>query len=484
MKASLSIFRLAASFAILAATFSFFTPLNAHHESTPHTHPQNIAPVQNNKGTQQAKPRLSNYQLLGIDAAKQRLGRKMPTGKNIIFGHVEGPAKSYIPNTKLLRFSKVNFNKRSGPSSVAGHATTTASKIYGSSGLAPGVTNVNLFSANSWMGPDFLGLGTGKPPKNEEINIFTNSWIGAEFPGATQLLRRIDYMIDNNGAIVVAGVNNGRNTQVPPLVASSYNGIAVGTWGGEGSSGNYTTIETTGRVKPDIVGIYDKTSFTTPLVAATASLILELAQTRELPQLARPETVKAIILAGATKPWNWKPEPGHTQDKYLGAGILNLNNALLIAEAPQTHTSNPLPDFGWDYASISPTQTHTYNFTIPNNTTKPLTVCLVWNRHILGKSYKLTINKEKNITRDIWVDTPSIADLDLRLLKVNPDNTTRIVTLSDSERDNVEYLYLPKLTSGNYQLQVVRQPDKLKPQAPWPYAIAYRFGGDTWQGDN
>ena len=261
-------------------------------------------------------------ELIGLNSARQRFGNKMPTGKGVKFGHVEGASDSYAPDTTLAKYQHVKFRKRSGTTEVNGHANATAGVIYGENGMASGVTEVDLFNANGWMGNEYLRRGQSREPANEGIRVFTNSWIGGVHPGVEHLLRRIDYMVDKDGVIVVGGVNNGRNTSVPALVGSSWNGIAVGTWGGEGSSGGYTVVEGKGRVKPDIVGPYQKTSFTTPAVAATAGMLLEMADQMEADAgtngklgAGRPEVVKAVLLSGATKPWNWKPTSGRSLDE-------------------------------------------------------------------------------------------------------------------------------------------------------------------------
>ncbi|QQE10181.1 S8/S53 family peptidase [Planctomycetota bacterium] len=439
---------------------------------------------QDGKTATNQKKKLSNYDLIGYNSAKQRLGKKMPTGRGIKMGHVEGPAREYIPNTTTNNFKSVNFHKKSGQSKVSGHATATASRLYGTGGLAKGVTDVDLYSASDWMGKGYLKAGSKDSPVDNDIRIFSNSWIGGESKGTEHILRRVDYIVDRDGVIVVAGVNNGRNTQVPSLLGSSWNGIAVGTWGGKGSSGGYTHTEGEGRVKPDIVGVRDLTSFTTPLVSATAAMILEIADKDQDAEMAQPTVVKAMLLSGATKPWNWKPEEAHSLDKYFGAGVLNVNNTLMIAEGQKAEPSGKLDDFGWSYVALKPNQAVRYLIEKQDEKSNwgPLAITIDWNRSIQGP-VTFTLGPEKQNTINRWMGTPAIADFDLRLIKIEDDGSTKIVAMSDSERDNVEHIYFNELPPGKYAIEILRQ-NINKETEPWPFALAWRIGGENWRGDN
>ena len=438
-------------------------------------------------GAGQTVKRPTRSELIGLTSAKKRLGQAMPTGKGVKYGHVEGPTKEYLPRINDARYEGVVFRKRSGESNVGGHADATAKVLYGRNGMVSGVKEVDLFSANGWMGGGYLRRGQARGPAEEGIRVFTNSWIGGKYPGAEHMLRRIDYLVDHDGVIVVGGVNNGRQTRVPAMVGSSWNGIAVGTWGGEGSSGGYTVIEGEGRVKPDIVGPYQKTSFTTPMVAGTAGMLLEMADGFEAKAgvngggvlgAGRPEVVKAVILSGATKPWNWKPGEGRSLDEYLGAGVLNVNNSLQIMQGGvQKPGEEVVGDWGWDYGQIAGGEVVTYRFEIGERGGE-MSVTLVWNRHIDGRVLGL---RQGNVKRNVWSDLPRVADMDLRLVKIGEDGQRRIVGLSDSERDNVEHLYYAKLPAGRYELEVKRLGDRQK--GKWGYGMAWRIGGEKWKGD-
>ena len=100
--------------------------------------------------------------------------------------------------------------------------------------------------------------------------LYTHSWIAPATAGYEDILRRIDYLADVRGVVMVVGVNNGAGNPVPPLLASAYNTISVGQWDGH-SSGGYTTVEGAGRCKPEIVAPGGLTSFATPVVAAVVA---------------------------------------------------------------------------------------------------------------------------------------------------------------------------------------------------------------------
>src|SRR5438874_9602894 len=81
--------------------------------------------------------------------------------------------------------------------------------------------------------------------------------------------RNYDDYIAQFGTIVVSGAGNG-GTVSPPSTA--YNGLSVGAFGGASSIG---PTADNGRAKPDIVAPGAFTSTSTPLVAASAAILLQ-----------------------------------------------------------------------------------------------------------------------------------------------------------------------------------------------------------------
>lgn len=413
--------------------------------------------------------------LIGITAAEQRLGEAVPTGRGVVFGHVEGNPGKYAPKTGAPWFNGVTFVERSGPSEAFGHATGTASVVYGRFGLAPGVETVHLFASNPWLGGGYLNAHRPvQPPDRQPIRVFTHSWISDDRPGVESVLRRVDFDVDQRGVIYCVGVNNRRTSAVPAMLAAAYNAIAVGTGDANGaSSGGYTRVEGVGRCKPDLVGPVGLTSFTTPAVAACVARLLEAADTlpteADRAPAARPETIKAVLLAGATKPDFWQPELGRPLDEHLGAGIAHLDRSLRMLQGTR------LPDGdvpveaqpGWAMIELTGGQTRSFTFE-QDQSFGPVSIALTWHRRIAGQ-----IANVPQLGRDLWLNTPRTADFDLRLVLLD-DAGERIVGLSDSEVDNVEHLYFDQLPAGRYRLDVIRLTDEN--DEPWTAALALDFG--------
>ncbi len=425
-----------------------------------------------------AKPP-SLHHLLGIDTARARLGKAIPTGKGITVGHVEVGAGQYLPNTRSPRFKGVTFVERSGPSKVSGHAFATAREIYGLTGLAPGVSVVHCFESRDWMSFGYLNAGTDDPPVGGPMRVLTHSWV-SDAPNAVDVLRRIDWQIDMRDTVVCVGVNNGKQTPVPYLLGTAFNVIAVGSAKSNqgGSSGGYTRVETRGRSKPDIVGPRGLTSFTTPAVAACATRLLQAADemTKHSHRAGKAEVIKAVLLAGAVKPAGWQQQAGHPLDEHLGAGVVHFDHSLQIMQAGPPAVpgsadagSNPGSDpvrlpkrMGWDLRTIEADQKAVYTFA----TQAPMgeaSIILTWHRRVTGVSPS---------GGDGWAGLPRTADLNLRLIHTDDNGDEHDLAVSNSRVDNVEHIYLKNLEAGRYRLEVTRRDGVY--DEPWDYALAWR----------
>ena len=404
---------------------------------------------------------------VGLDKAAAVLGEHLPTGVNVVVGHVEGSSRQYLPNIDRDAYKNVKFYPHSGPSKPFAHADQTARVIYGHAGLAPGIKTVHLYSASHWLSRGYLNTGTPLPPRKESARVYTHSWISAEKKAASEILRRIDYAVDRDGVIMCVGVNNGRTSAVPALLSSAYNVIAVGSASGA-SSGGYTQVEGEGRCKPDIAAPGGMTSFATPVVTACVARLLEAAD--ELPDVAkraaRPEVIKAVLLAGAAKPWNWTPEPGRPLDEHLGAGILRFDHSLAILQAAPVGTRKPQIDAGWELSLIQPGQTLAYRMQADEPLSE-LSIALTWHRRVDGR-----ITRELLTGKPHWNDTPRLANLDLRLLHTDDAGQTRAIRQSISPRDNVEHIYIKNIPGGTYRIEVIRHEDEH--DEPWTFALAWR----------
>lgn len=416
---------------------------------------------------------------IGYPGAADRLGRAMPTGAGVVFAHVEGDAGVYAPELLGPAYDAVAFSLRSGPSEPAPHATSTARVIYGSTGLAPGVEIVHCMTSNDFLTGGYLRADTPGPPLAEDPTpfpprVFNHSWIGDPPPRQAEvILRRVDYQIDQRGVVMCVGVNNGRETPVPGLLASAYNVVAVGSTSGQ-SSGGYTRVAVAGRCKPDLVAPSGQTSFTTPVVAACAALLLE--QGDRLAEAGhenanRPEVIKAALMGGAYKDEQWKAALDKPLDEFRGAGEVNLDRALrILAGAPLQPDATIKRLFGWAAPTVTPRGRITYHLKLPADT-GPVSFTLVWNRRIHGRLVEGHFDQNaKPIT--LWANQPELADLDLRLISLH-DGQETVLARSVSRIDNVELITMPSLAKGDYRIEIFRDRDHEVSEDDWLAALAW-----------
>lgn len=411
---------------------------------------------------------------IGVLRLKQQAGSATPTGRGIPAGHVEGQWGDYLPNAGDPALRGVSFVPRSGPSVGNVHTTFTAKVIYGRNGLAPGIDEVYCYAANHWLGAGGLRTGSSQPPDADGRRLFSHSWIGESDGSTADALRRVDYLVDREDVLIVAGVDNGAHSRVPALLASAYNAIAVGVADGT-SSGGYARVEGAGRCKPEIVAPTSTTSGATPVVAAMVARLLEAADRRgDVPGAQRAEVIKAVLLAGAVKPQGWAPEPGKPLDEHLGAGIVRVDRSYKILMAGPSEPDAAAGVRGWSFDSLKPGGRRTYDLELAT-AVDDLSLVLVWHRRIDGRraTHLLTGNP-------IWLNTPQLANLDLRLTRVDIDAMDRglaegavapeLRLESSSTIDNVEHVFAQHLPAGRYQIEVNRR-DGLDEE--WDYAVAW-----------
>lgn len=405
-------------------------------------------------------------QQVGLAALEERLGRQTPVGRNIIIGHVEGgAANAYLPEAGQERFGGVRFVARSGRSATSPHAHATAKILYGPSGMAPGVRTVHCFSSANWLTDGFLKIGTDEPPQPDQCRLFNHSWIAGHDPGAAaMILRRVDYAIDQNSTLMVVGVDNGRQAGVPMLLASAYNVIAVGRADGR-SSGGYTLTDGPGRCKPDVVAPAPgtKTSFATPMVTGIVARLMEVADGMPAESGAtRPEVIKAVLMAGAEKPAEWRRREGKPLDEFFGAGVVRVDRSYDILTAGPVAAGPTFLSQGWAYAEVSSRESARWYLELSEPTAEA-SIMLVWHRHIDGR-----LLSDTRTRKTIWIDTPSLADLDMQLL----DATGKPVAEAATRGDNVEHIHLKNLPAGRYELEVTRAD---RADGNWRFALAWRM---------
>jgi hypothetical protein len=306
-----------------------------------------------------------------------------------------------------------------------------------------------------------------------DADIVTASF-GSEYEG--WWTRGIESMVEHYGLIVVAGIGNGLEAEDPLFYpAASANIIGVGVVDSVNVedpainlinfSLSYPKHSSMGptvdrRCKPDIVApgncvaadvnspnsykpTGDWSSFSTPIVAGTIGLLVQKSkQDAALRAAVSPEggncVMKAILMNSANKLPYWhkgrltKDDDHQVPLDYIqGAGMLNTvgaYNNLIAGQNKPGYVSTT----GWDLNELDENRSPqvVYRMTLTNAADKYITVTVVWNRHY-EREYPFEAIPEAD------------ADLRLELWAIDEENPNNAYLLdySDSEVDNVEFIY-------------------------------------------
>ncbi|MDB6006660.1 MAG: hypothetical protein JWR15_3647 [Prosthecobacter sp.] len=391
---------------------------------------------------------------IGYTQLAAELGAALPTGAGIVLlqseaNNVTSPP-NYLPQAGgpgafagTGAYTGKTFYAESDAGVVLSHAQSVAAYFYANgSGIAQGATEVHNYSAN-----DFLNrLYTGSSPEVMPGRVQNHSWTGsADSTTDPQLLRSLDFLINRDGRILTAPLNNGIGA-VPPLLGCNYHALTAGLRSGQHSQGG-TATDGSGRMKPDLVVNVDLTSYAAPAIAGSAAALLQSAVASGNANAETPQVIKAQLLAGASKqklPQWLRQTDAAPYDAVFGAGELNIRNAYYIQQAGQhTHsTSAESPSRGWDYAATTSNATgRRYFFSIPaGRYGSTFSAALTWHRTISGipGSYSSVLS-----------------DLSLRLYastNFTPDATA--LYSSTSSVDNVEHVFCYNLPPGQYMLVI------------------------------
>lgn len=362
---------------------------------------------------------------------------------------------NFTPDPANLLFTGKTFTVMERPSAPSGHATGVATNFYGSTtSLLPGAFAVDSYYAVDWMQDNSLQTGQPVAPLIETRAIQNHSWISTQgfisVPSAEEVNKRLDFAIDRDGFSSVVGVNNGNSTTLPYILSQSYHTISVGLSNGNHSAG-FTTLDTTGRIKPDVVAPeLNYTSFATPMVASTAGLLHEkLSQSpHSLTGADLPRVTKALILATATKDNvpSWSNTPTRPLDLRYGAGQLNAHHAWQALRGGNLPPSGVTqhPSRGWSAGSIPANGSSTWFFTIPTGSIPtPFCAALTWHRSVTDGPGPGWGNLQV-----------SLANLNLRLHHAPDFTVGTLITESASLVDNVELVNQTALPAGTYALVV------------------------------
>lgn len=372
-------------------------------------------------------------------------------GEDVEVAQVESAwGGGYAPDTRQFEFRGKEFEFEGIGSTPSAHATRIGSLIYGSyTGIAPEVDEIYVYSDASYVGtshePGLLNPWRGKKPGKLDYDVVNNSWAGTFFNTTTDAnaLRRMDYAIWRDDVVVVNSTyNESWRPSLPPLMASSYNGITVGKT--SGSRGGPTVVEGAGRVKPDLVVPMDTTSDATAVVSGAAALLISEAEERDMEPGALG--IKAILMAGASRPQDWRRGDGSASTKSptsytYGAGELRIDRAFHVMAGGEQKENRSAAKRGWASDKLSGSGKDDYYELKYSTTTAEFTAVLTWNRRFSrrGSSYD-------NLT-------PVLADLELELMRKVGSKWT-LYASSDSSVDNVEMIAIDNLPAGLYRLTV------------------------------
>jgi hypothetical protein len=407
------------------------------------------------------------------------LGAGIPTGAGVSVSQIEAN-EGTSPTFKYLADFTHAENTGKTLSDASGIATANSSHAFGvgqvfygnTSSIAPGVTSVTGFEANDWIN-NKLKYASGTDPVVETNRVANHSWVGTtnNVPVDTQILQRLDYQIDRDDYLGVVGLNNG--VGVPQtLLSNSYNALSVGLTSGNHSYAD-TTVNGTGRAKPDIVapGLHPTrgstaTSWATGMVSSAGAMLTEAAGATDA---ARPETLRAVLMAGATKTefGSWSHTTTQPLDTVFGAGELNVFNSYNIIDGGEHEGTNnaapgsAAPPMGWDYQSgvASPgTTTRYYTFDVPiGELADELSIILAWNAEVTDSD-----------GGSAFVPVTTLANMDLKFYDSSSSFLGTLLAQSISTEDNIEHIYMTGLSAGTYTLAHTSDTD-------WDFGLAWRM---------
>lgn len=343
------------------------------------------------------------------------------------------------------------------------HADDVAQYLFG---VSPGIAHLDNYEADYFYQYDVVDLMS----VTDQVVNQSFAFIYAP-PDEQPVDSAYDDYIAANGTIFSSAAVGVGTSPGPP--GTAYNCLGVSDYG----VGAVVIIGPTldnGRSKPDLVapGVY--VSFTAPYISGAAAVLLQAGARGDggtNSQAATDcRTVKALLLNGALKPFDWTNTSTAPLDTRYGAGVLNLYYAYeqLAAgqhgytasetvpdgsAAPPISSGAFVPATGWDFETITTLLSDSVNhylFKITNDST--FTGTLVWER----QAGETGINN-------------------LALFLYNATNGV-LLSSSVSSVDNVQHVYLPHVLPGEYDLEVVKYGGPFQSITPSEtYALAFQF---------
>ena len=429
----------------------------------------------------------------GFKRLQAELGAAIPDGTGVSVTQVEAAlpnppfgVNAYIPQaaasdasfTATGLFDGKTFNPKSGAGAASFHAVEVGSLFYGIDtalgnnppSMSPGIVDVNFWEANSYM--NTVLSPSGLEPVAETRAAQCHPWIydsanSSQAPTVRDYVRRMDYAINRDNFVSVVGLNNGPTSVVPDMWASGYNVISAGLTNGEHSRGGVTSdMDGPARRKPEIVAPLTATSHAAGYIAGAAALLRQKADQIGTVNARKNRTIKAVLLAGATKEEfpAWSRTATDPIDAIYGAGELNIYNSYMIlngGEQPAGQTTGR-PFMAWDYNSMSGNGSTEYRINIPaGQYGAELSAFIVWHRTPTDTNPQAGVFALGNDT---------LINFDLTLLRYpSAGGAATTIDTSTSTLYNLEHVWKKNLPAGNYSLRVGRGSG-----ISHDYAIAWR----------
>jgi hypothetical protein len=359
------------------------------------------------------------------------------------------------------------------------HGNTVAGLFYGPAvGVATNLAHVDSFDADYFINACIVSnlVAYNAAIVNQSfVDTDTNSQSAYDDAYDNYALQHKILFVSGAGNLGLTGPR-----VLPP--STSYNGISVSAYYGGINYGGIGPTPYGGRCKPDLTGLSQFTSASTPLVSGAAALLMQGALRGDgggdTNSAVDMRTIKAVLLNGAVKPAGWTNSSVSPLDARHGAGLVNVFNAWqqlaggrqasLVSSLVNTGAAHPPTGAtgtvttlsGWDFrtntSSVAPglDSVQHYYFNVSNANpaaTFNLTATLVWNRQI---------------------NQSAINNLNLFLYNCANSN---LVACSTSLVDNVEHIYQPSLPPGRYDLQVWKAGGTGIVSTAEPCALAFAF---------
>ncbi|MGD2056430.1 MAG: hypothetical protein PVJ15_06445 [Gammaproteobacteria bacterium] len=449
---------------------------------------------------------------IGYTQLLAETGGTLPDGSGVAVTQVEADTDSepsiysYLPDPDNSQFTGKDIVDRTGlaAGNYSGHATGVAKRFFGnSSSVAPGISVIDAYLADTWLFDDFLkGTNSFKPDYTSD-RVANHSWIGSTTDPAVDadLLRRVDWLVERDEFIQAVGQKNNTSTN-SPLLSGAFNVIAVGKSDGVNGrdAAQVDSTYTSGRTRPHVVVPVTSSSSATPVVAAAAALLVELGhndaglstdpletQTTNragdiIRNAERAQVIKAALMAGAERHTlntsgidisDYRADPANRSanglDIRYGAGQLNIYNSYHIIAAGEQNSAEDgaagaIASDGFDYdpsfgGSGGSNSVASYYFST-GAAPAVVSATLAWNLDIAG-------GNGQNFS-----GTTTLHDLNLLLYDV----TGSALLLADSTAtgDNTESLWFALQAGRDYRLQVVPVGT-----FDWDYALAWRIALDS-----